>query len=599
MITFKKIKAQSIFDYSLLAMLVIVGAIIMLPHMVNSISGHFKLWQEAQEDSVNDRMIKIPLNITVPSCTCDANKPIYGGCGGAFQRSPQSCSASQHYWYSSCGPDPSCGYGTGFTEGCVNDPVAGQTNCCDIYNACSLSGPLASCCGSSPIPANASGNLNQPRTTSDPNGLDPVVTNPTNPRDSCYYGEELLYNQCDTTKIRCKPRADGQCNAACTGTLPLDTNGTPTAVACPGSDQSLTKNWPIVLVDGQNCTNAPKCSYKCKDGYVEQGTTGNLTCIPCALNSHCRPFQVNSGNNSWGSFMQKYAMWLAPADDTHVFGGIPTTYTRRIGINTTGVYTLHFAVNNQGDVDIDGKTVCSSNGNVTNNNLYSECTVTLSRGGHSVTLTATNSSISGSTWAQNSAGVALEIGTGTGTHFTPLSSPSINTGVSQLSLWKANLTCPSSQIWNCNTFSCATIIPSASDCIAPTAKDCNLTTNNQGIINGGNYSTCCDSYKPNTQNKKTNCLFNPQDGIVNNNTQQITYVNTSNSGIWFGDGNDWTTADKLCQLKGCNVATGVHSSGFEDCGNGNMYIWNGTQWNYKNACNDSGNNLDIILCDCS
>jgi len=50
-----KNKGQSIFEYSALAMLVVVGVIVMGPYIVRSIGAHFKLWQESIDDP-NDRM---------------------------------------------------------------------------------------------------------------------------------------------------------------------------------------------------------------------------------------------------------------------------------------------------------------------------------------------------------------------------------------------------------------------------------------------------------------------------------------------------------------------------------------------------------------
>ena len=57
----KTIKGQSIIEYSALVVLIIVAITVMGPYVLRSINAHFKLWQEAIDDSVNDRMLKVPM----------------------------------------------------------------------------------------------------------------------------------------------------------------------------------------------------------------------------------------------------------------------------------------------------------------------------------------------------------------------------------------------------------------------------------------------------------------------------------------------------------------------------------------------------------
>ncbi len=231
-----KNKGQSIFEYTAMAMLIIVGVIVMGPYITRSLGAHFKLWQESVDDSVNDRMQSVPINIT-PDCVCSGD--IQGGCGGHFQRENKTCAPNERYHSTKCSP-PACGFGEDFTEGCTPD-----VSCCEIYNACSLTTPLASCCGTTPFPVPA----DPTRTNPDAQGFPPIPgADPNSPASSCYSGEELLYNQCDTTIVRCKPNA--QCKAMCTGNLPHNQSGDLTANLCPGADQGLTKDTPITLIGG-------------------------------------------------------------------------------------------------------------------------------------------------------------------------------------------------------------------------------------------------------------------------------------------------------------------------------------------------------------
>jgi hypothetical protein len=233
----RKAKGQSIIEYTFLAMIVLATVMVMGPYFIRSINAHFKLWQESIDDSINDRMQKVPSNITPPKCTCSGY--VNGECGGHFQTSNTTCPVNQRYQYTQCSP-PTCGFENGnFLERCVAD-----STCCSQYNACSNTNPLSSCCGNVPIPNPAS-----PRKPG-PSGLLSAVSspapNPSVPSTYCYYGEEVQFNQCDPTQIQCKP--NDQCKPACVGHLPTNSIGSPTAELCPGADQNLSKDTPMVLL---------------------------------------------------------------------------------------------------------------------------------------------------------------------------------------------------------------------------------------------------------------------------------------------------------------------------------------------------------------
>ncbi|MEI7998423.1 MAG: hypothetical protein WCH62_02830 [Candidatus Omnitrophota bacterium] len=471
-------RGQSIIEYSLLAILIIVGIIYMGPYVIRSINAHFKLWQESIDDTTNDRMLDVPTNVIAPTCSCGAKT--FAGCGSQWQRANQNCAPDEHYWYTPCTPS-TCGYGLagGFDEGCSpdSDPAvisSGQPPCCDIYTA---SNPKV--CGSVHLPY-----VGFSRTPPNANGS--VEVSPHNVNDDstyCYYGEQVMYKQCtstDANRIHCKPNP--ACNPTCEGNLPTDNSGNPVASPCSGATTGLTHDWPVVIT--QTCpSSSPKCYYSCKPGYVPQtGVTGVITCAPCSIIS-CTPTSVTpggslTGGKTWGNFLRNYAMWIAPAGDDHVLGDLPATFTRNISIPATDVYTIRFAVDDRGSVDIDGKTICSSFGNFSPN-LYTDCSASLTKGDHTIILSVTNLSADGITWAKNSAAVAIQIGNKSGAAFTALS-PAIDTSTSQLSEWATSLQCFNGESWDCSNPSsagCSNSPPTAMSCserftVAPVAVNC-------------------------------------------------------------------------------------------------------------------------------
>lgn len=246
-----KTKGQSILEYTILAMLVIVTTMVMGPYLIRSINAHFKLWQEAVSDTVNDRMQKVPVNL--PDQTCSCGPWTQGECGGHLLRSNTSCAVNQRYRYTPCSP-PTCGFDNGqFQEDCNGD-VSGANNCCAQYVACSTRAPISSCCGNVPIP-----NPANPRVPTNSEGTLPALSNP-NPNNLggyCYYGEEVQIGQCNgltgqTNTYACKP--NDQCKPSCTGSLPTNAAGAPIGTLCAGSDQGLTQDTPITLLGCANTT---------------------------------------------------------------------------------------------------------------------------------------------------------------------------------------------------------------------------------------------------------------------------------------------------------------------------------------------------------
>ncbi len=283
----KKI-GQSIIEYVLLAMLVIVGTIVMGPYFIRSIGSHFHLWQEAVDDSIDDRMVQAK-GVSIPTiCQCGPLQS--GACGGHFQTSSASCPVDSRYSYTPCSP-PGCGFTSpGFQETCVLD-----TNfCCANYRLCSnfYNPGNPGCCGRTPL--NNPGCLNRPVGV-ELNAVNNPGTAPSNYSNYCCYNEMALINNCyqDAAHyafIKCQ-RVPGQCQPMCTGTPHAHSH------ACPVG--TLTQDRPYTVVPGATCP-APgdACNEICDVGYQWNGTACATPMYQIASNPNTNPPEQETNSNN-------------------------------------------------------------------------------------------------------------------------------------------------------------------------------------------------------------------------------------------------------------------------------------------------------------
>ncbi len=242
-----KLRAQSIIEYALLAMLVIVGTIVMGPYVLRSINAHFKLWEESIDDSVNDRMVPGKGQVITGECHC--GEFVKGECGAHKQRSNEKCAPNERYEYTPCTP-AGCGFSKDFKEKCVPD----NEGCCSTFSLCTQdphNHDIGSCCGSIPLAPDDARCAPAARANPDPvTGLPPVQipANKTDYASYCCYGEEALINSCGT-EVRCMPVPKGspypdagQCDAECTH-IPSK------AELCKGSDAGLTQDTKAQLLN--------------------------------------------------------------------------------------------------------------------------------------------------------------------------------------------------------------------------------------------------------------------------------------------------------------------------------------------------------------
>jgi len=253
-------RGQSIIEYSLIAILVLLGIVYMGPYVLRSIDAHFKLWDDSAQDSFTENITQAPVNeivFTPPTCNCSY---VDGGCGNPTQcgsgyhilnlvcsaNSPQGCSGQP---LSICGTaiDPKC-CAQYSSQGCGTIPIpAGDT---DINN------DPNNIPGEAPCPTNMSCNTPSPGSLcpTDLNGtcLKPPASTPNN----CYFGQRIWATSCSTSSFQCVN--DPTCNPQCLGTLSTG------ALACPGAVSNLGQNYAYSYVDDptqSDCGSSPHCTY--------------------------------------------------------------------------------------------------------------------------------------------------------------------------------------------------------------------------------------------------------------------------------------------------------------------------------------------------
>lgn len=259
---------QSIIEYLLIAVLVILGIVIMGAYVLRSTNAHFKLWDQGVQDAFQENLIQANQN-NVPfiptNCNC-TNAPL--SCGLATLTS--QCAGNKRAYSHTCTPNQGCdGEAASF---CVYDE-----SCCQKYYQQS--------CGINTLPPpTPTGSING--TGPGGNDLPSGTTCFTYASNSCYYGQMTWGTQCSTLPIACCPLST--CNASCTG-VNLVSNS---AVACPRSPQTeetgLLESEPISYVANSsacctsNCSTTP-CQYYCNQdaGYLPKyGANGAIVgCI--------------------------------------------------------------------------------------------------------------------------------------------------------------------------------------------------------------------------------------------------------------------------------------------------------------------------------
>ena len=228
-----KKRGQSMIEYALIAVLVILGVVIMGPYVLRSVNAHFKLWDEGVQDSFTENITQAPVS-DVPdisiNCVCPVSK---GNCGSSDAGS--RCGENQREWDYNCTP-----------QGC--NGAAGDSYCLDDLNCCTGWVDLCKtppCCGTVPCPGT---------------GCSGAPTSPPPAPRNCYFGQKIQGQQCGSdTSIRCAPESP-KCDPGCQGII------IPGNLPCPNNPPfngtHLLQNYDITYVQGvDHCDGTTKCQY--------------------------------------------------------------------------------------------------------------------------------------------------------------------------------------------------------------------------------------------------------------------------------------------------------------------------------------------------
>jgi hypothetical protein len=214
-------------EYTLIAVLVILGIVIMGPYVLRSVNAHFKLWDVSVKDSYTEHLAQAPVNAipNIPTnCSCQRSK---GSCGSAVSR----CGPNQREYDFNCIPQ-GCN-GAVAPPPCEIDPT-----CCTTYSAQG--------CGTIPCPAG---------------GCALAPTSPPPAANNCYFGQSIMATQCATLPISCSPNPSCPL-PACLGILSPGAFYCATGTATPPT--GLLQNFGITYVAGKvDCPSSPHCQLYC------------------------------------------------------------------------------------------------------------------------------------------------------------------------------------------------------------------------------------------------------------------------------------------------------------------------------------------------
>jgi hypothetical protein len=282
-------QGQSIVEYALIAILVILGIVFMGGYVLRSVNAHFKLWDEGVQDSFKENINQASLNdVPLISTNCQCTP------------TPENCGSSQAD-ASLCGPnqrevDFSCN-----TPGC--NGLAGNATCENDPSCCAAA--MSSGCGYSPIGTADNVGID----TSCPNGQDgnsigsgckTALPTPANP-SPCQYGYKTYGFQCGTDSSQVCLQDPTCPPPACTGFILFQdsatfcTTGTSTAPIT-----GLTQNTAITYVATGiapqpldfNCASANSpCAVYCNPPYTLKGNACviQFTVAAAGTNKGCPP----------------------------------------------------------------------------------------------------------------------------------------------------------------------------------------------------------------------------------------------------------------------------------------------------------------------
>ena len=285
---------QSIIEYTLIAILVVLGIVYMGPYALRSVNGYFKLWDDSVQDSFEENLSQAPVSV-IPdiNLTCNCTTQTDGVCGGL----PGS----------SCQP----GY-RGSTSICTPQGCGGEGSTCTLDPTCCGQTPRG--CGGVALPQGTNGTYSVPD-----------CTNPPPASNDCYYGQILMASLCPiSTSIPACPNNSTACPPAsptncipnpycqanntcplptCTGSLPTGTIYCSTHTTTPPA-AGLSQNYQIAPATNgcpSNSSTVPNCQYTCDNG-TNPDASGNCAykVAPAPIGAACPPIPLSCSCTSSG-----------------------------------------------------------------------------------------------------------------------------------------------------------------------------------------------------------------------------------------------------------------------------------------------------------
>jgi len=268
---------QSIIEYALIVVLVILGIVYMGPYVLRSVNAHFKLWGDSAQDSLSEKITQAPVD-HVPdlslNCVCPTAP---GACGGASAGYSSGCAANEREIDYNCTPQGCNGSSAPFY--CKPD-----STCCEQYYVQGC-GTMALNPGTPATIGPPTGSIPSTATNGLPTTCVTYTSNNTSSSPGCYYGQRIWATQCASssdTPIACCP--DNTCVPACLGL------NSPGVAACSGSPTTqatgLTQTQTVNYVAGaSSCDHHTPCQVYCINGYVLNASgTGCTNTFQVAMN---------------------------------------------------------------------------------------------------------------------------------------------------------------------------------------------------------------------------------------------------------------------------------------------------------------------------
>ena len=277
---------QSIVEYALIAILVILGVVFMGPYVLRSVNAHFKLWDDGVQDSITEHLTQAPVGAIPPiDINCHCTKVPAATCGNS--QTGASCPPNTREVDNFCTP-----------QGC--NPVVTPSTCdpakdptCNLAANASTCVPDPSCCTDGVLGCGTGVGTVPPEC----NGESFINNILCSQAANCPIGYKIHSHQCGSTiYINCAQ--DPSCplppTPACLGNLTL-LDKTPAAAYCPQSQtSSLDQDYPITYVANAAACTGAKCQAYCTVqgasslNAADQNTLAQNACIP-SYSVYCNP----------------------------------------------------------------------------------------------------------------------------------------------------------------------------------------------------------------------------------------------------------------------------------------------------------------------